>query len=322
MLYIASKKICCLASRLHILSIPHMLQSYCKAGRRQGAPRSGRQSRNDGFLHTQKDDRDFRRQSVGQDLLAFICEYGRNHPCISWIDLEVLDSNQPAKRLYEKMGFTTLGLTKDMVRIAGVSYDCASPGNAAGLFTSPGFLIIFAAVPSGAAERWGSRFQQGACAMAKYGLNKVTLIGNLGQDPEYRQLDNGVSVARINLACTESFPDRSTGASVDKTEWFRVTLWRSNADVAHRYLRKGSAVFIEGRLRNHSWDTPQGEKRYSIEIDAVRMILLDRAPEGGGPAAPFPSDPSLAASPASYGFGSPAAPSAPASAPPEDDLPF
>jgi single-strand DNA-binding protein len=162
--------------------------------------------------------------------------------------------------------------------------------------------------------------------MAKYGLNKVTLIGNLGQDPEYRQLDNGVSVARINIACTESFPDRSTGTSVDKTEWFRVTLWRSQADIAHRYLRKGSSVFIEGRLRNHSWDTPQGEKRYSIEIDAARMILLDRAPEGSGSVPPFPSDPSLASSPASYGFGSPApgaasAPS-PSPAPPEDDLPF
>lgn len=117
--------------------------------------------------------------------------------------------------------------------------------------------------------------------MGKYGLNKVELIGNLGQDPEVRYTDKGVMYANISLACTERFRDKE-GNYVDRTEWVRVTLWRGQADIASKFLRKGSTVFVEGRLRNSSWETPQGEKRSRIDIEAVKMILLDSRPPQAG----------------------------------------
>jgi len=118
--------------------------------------------------------------------------------------------------------------------------------------------------------------------MAKYGLNRVELIGNLGQDPEVRHTDKGVMYATMNLACTERFRDRE-GNYTDRTEWVRVTLWRGQAEIASRYLRKGSTVFVEGRLRNSSWETPQGEKRSRVDIEGIRLLLLDgRPPQQAG----------------------------------------
>lgn len=113
--------------------------------------------------------------------------------------------------------------------------------------------------------------------MAKYGLNRVELIGNLGADPEVKYTDQGVMYATINMACTERSRDRD-GNNVDRTEWVRVTLWRGNADVASKYLRKGSTIFVEGRLRNSSWETPQGEKRSRIDVEGNRLIMLDSRP--------------------------------------------
>lgn len=118
--------------------------------------------------------------------------------------------------------------------------------------------------------------------MAKYGLNRVTLIGNLGQDPEIRYTDQGVAYTQLSLACTENGRDKE-GNYVDRTEWVRVTLWRAQADIASKYLRKGSTVYIEGRLRTSSWETPQGEKRSRTDVEGTRLILLDsRNPMSGG----------------------------------------
>ncbi|MEO0895938.1 MAG: single-stranded DNA-binding protein [Bacteroidota bacterium] len=117
--------------------------------------------------------------------------------------------------------------------------------------------------------------------MAKYGLNRVELIGNLGDDPEVRYTDQGVMYASVSLACTERYRDRE-GNNSDRTEWVRVTLWRGNAEIASKYLRKGSTVFVEGRLRNSSWETPQGEKRSRIDVEGIRIIMLDSRPAQSG----------------------------------------
>ncbi|MDP5171774.1 MAG: single-stranded DNA-binding protein [Bacteroidia bacterium] len=113
--------------------------------------------------------------------------------------------------------------------------------------------------------------------MAKYGLNQVTLIGNLGKDPELRYLDQGIAATSLWLACTESYRDRN-GNNADRTEWISVNLWRSQAEIAAKYCRKGSTVCIEGRLTSRSWETPQGETRRVTEVEGRRIILLDSAP--------------------------------------------
>ncbi len=126
--------------------------------------------------------------------------------------------------------------------------------------------------------------------MAKYGLNKVTLIGNLGADPELRYLDQGIALATIRIACTERSRDRE-GNYVDKTEWVEVNLWRGNAEVVGKYCRKGSTVYIEGRIVNRNWETPEGKKRYKTEVQGNRVILLDSRPATGFPGGTAMSNP-------------------------------
>ena len=121
--------------------------------------------------------------------------------------------------------------------------------------------------------------------MAKYGLNKVTLIGNLGRDPELKYLDQGVALTNLWMACTESYRDKN-GQNVDRTEWVSVNLWRSQAEIAAKYCRKGSTVCIEGRLTSRSWETPQGEKRRVMEVEGRRIILLDSRPADPATAVP------------------------------------
>ncbi len=118
--------------------------------------------------------------------------------------------------------------------------------------------------------------------MAKYGLNQVTLIGNLGKDPELKYLDKGIAVTSLWLACTESFRDKN-GNQVDKTEWVSVNLWREQAEMAAKYCRKGSTVCIEGRLSSRSWETPQGETRRITEVEGRKIILLDGPPATATP---------------------------------------
>lgn len=122
--------------------------------------------------------------------------------------------------------------------------------------------------------------------MAKYGLNKVTLIGNLGRDPELKYLDQGIALTNLWMACTESYRDKN-GQNVDRTEWVSVNLWRSQAEIAAKYTRKGSTVCIEGRLTSRSWETPQGEKRRVMEVEGRRIILLDSRPAEPATAIPL-----------------------------------
>ena len=107
------------------------------------------------------------------------------------------------------------------------------------------------------------------------GLNKVSLIGNLGNDPDYQILDNNVSVAKFSLATTEIFKDKN-GQSHSQTEWHSIVLWRSLAELAAKYLQKGSLVYIEGKLKTRSYDDREGNKRYVTEIIADQLIMLDK----------------------------------------------
>ena len=99
------------------------------------------------------------------------------------------------------------------------------------------------------------------------GVNKVILVGNLGKDPEVRHLENGTAVANFPIATSESYKDRE-GNRVDQTEWHNVVVWRKLAEIAESYLKKGSQIYLEGKLRTRSWDDPQGNKRYTTEVVA------------------------------------------------------
>lgn len=107
-------------------------------------------------------------------------------------------------------------------------------------------------------------------------VNKVILIGNVGIDPEVRTLEGGTKVARLRLATTERLYDRQSGETKEHTEWHTVTLWRGLADVVDRYVRKGSQIYIEGRLRTREWVDKDNNKRTSTEILADVMNLLGR----------------------------------------------
>lgn len=117
-------------------------------------------------------------------------------------------------------------------------------------------------------------------------VNKVILIGNVGADPEVRVLENGTKVARIRIATTERIFNPASQERRDHTEWHSVTLWRGLADVADRYVKKGSQVYIEGKIRSREWEDPATHtKRYGIEILADVMNLLGRR-ENQGESAP------------------------------------
>ena len=110
-------------------------------------------------------------------------------------------------------------------------------------------------------------------------VNKVILIGNLGKDPEVRTLNNGTQVTTIPIATSESFRDKTTGEQREITDWHNVVLWRGLAEIAGKYLKKGSKVYIEGKLRNRSWEDQEGNTRYTTEVVADVMTMLDRAGE-------------------------------------------
>jgi single-strand DNA-binding protein len=104
-------------------------------------------------------------------------------------------------------------------------------------------------------------------------VNKVILIGNLGSDPEVRSLSSGAKVARIRIATSESYTNKE-GERVTNTEWHSVNLWRGLADIAEKYLTKGSSVYVEGRLRTRSYDDKDGVTRYVTEIEGDNMTML------------------------------------------------
>lgn len=111
-------------------------------------------------------------------------------------------------------------------------------------------------------------------------INKVILVGNVGADPEVRALESGVKVARIRLATTERYTDRQTNETKEQTEWHTITLWRNLADVADKYVRKGSQLYIEGSLRTREWTDKDNQKRYTTEIVASELKLLGRRSDG------------------------------------------
>ena len=111
------------------------------------------------------------------------------------------------------------------------------------------------------------------------GVNKVILIGNLGKDPEVRYLDSGVAVANFSLATTESYKNKE-GERVSQTEWHNVVLWRGLAEVAEKWLKKGSSVYIEGKIRNRKWEDKEGNTRYNTEILADNMTMLGKKDAG------------------------------------------
>lgn len=109
------------------------------------------------------------------------------------------------------------------------------------------------------------------------GVNKVILIGNLGKDPEVRHLDSGVAVANITLATTENYKNKE-GERVSQTEWHDIVLWRGLAEIAEKYLTKGSRIYIEGKIRTRKWEDKEGNNRYRTEIMADNMTMLGGKP--------------------------------------------
>jgi single-strand DNA-binding protein len=112
------------------------------------------------------------------------------------------------------------------------------------------------------------------------GINKVMLIGNLGKEPDVQVLDGNIAVAKFSLATTETFKDRS-GKLTSQTEWHTVVLWRGLAELAQKYLHKGSLVYIEGRLKTRSWDDKEGNRKFATEIIGENLIMLDKRAERG-----------------------------------------
>lgn len=147
-------------------------------------------------------------------------------------------------------------------------------------------------------------------------VNKVILIGNLGKDPEVRHLENGAVVANFPLATSESYTDRNTGQRVENTDWHDIVVWRGLAEVVEKYVRKGHKIYIEGKLKKRSWQDKEGNTRYTTEVVADELTMLNR-PEGN------PS----AGAPAQSPYNSAGTPPAPSKVDDiinndQDDLPF
>ena len=149
------------------------------------------------------------------------------------------------------------------------------------------------------------------------GINKVILIGNLGNDPDVRYTAGGAAVANVSIATTEGWKDRESGEMQEKTEWHRVVFFGKLAEIVSEYLKKGSQVYVEGRLQTRKWQDKEGNERYTTEIVANEMQMLGGRGQGGG--SQERSAPSESASPARS--------SAPARQPADenfvdDDIPF
>jgi single-strand DNA-binding protein len=153
------------------------------------------------------------------------------------------------------------------------------------------------------------------------GINKVILIGNLGNDPETRYMPSGGAVTNVSVATSESWKDKQTGQPQERTEWHRVVFFNRLAEIAGEYLRKGSKVYVEGSLRTRKWQDKSGQDKYTTEIVGSEMQMLDS--RGGGQAAPYPDDGYASQAPASAG-GAAAAPqqgAAPQQAAPQQAAP-
>jgi single-strand DNA-binding protein len=116
------------------------------------------------------------------------------------------------------------------------------------------------------------------------GVNKVIIVGNLGNDPETKYMPSGSAVTNLSVATNESWKDKQTGEQKDRTEWHRVAMFGRLAEIAAEYLRKGSQVYIEGKLRTRKWQDQQGNDKYTTEIIADEMQMLGGRSGGGAPA--------------------------------------
>ena len=157
--------------------------------------------------------------------------------------------------------------------------------------------------------------------MASRGVNKVILVGNLGQDPDVKYMPNGDAVVNVTLATSDSWKDKATGEKREKTEWHRIVMFRRLGEIAGEYLRKGSKVYIEGKLQTRKWQGQDGTDRYTTEVVANEMQMLDSrgGQDSGGSAAagysqkptaakPVPAAQPVAAAPVDDSF--------------DDDIPF
>ncbi len=115
-------------------------------------------------------------------------------------------------------------------------------------------------------------------------VNKVILIGNLGANPDVRYMPNGDAVTNISVATTESWKDKASGEKKSITEWHRVIFYRRLAEIVGEYLKKGSSIYVEGRIRTRKWKDRDGQERYTTEIEATEMQMLGSRPEQGEPA--------------------------------------
>ena len=160
--------------------------------------------------------------------------------------------------------------------------------------------------------------------MASRGINKVILVGNLGQEPEHRVLASGGGVTNISIATSESWKDKNTGQMQERTEWHRVVFFNRLAEIASEYLRKGSKVYIEGSLRTRKWQDQSGQDRYTTEIVANEMQMLDSRnmsqDDGGYAPSPAPMQQGGQSAPA-QNYAAPQPMSQPDDFP-EDDIPF
>ena len=119
--------------------------------------------------------------------------------------------------------------------------------------------------------------------MSSRGINKVILIGNIGKDPDVKYMPSGEAVANITVATSEAWKDKTTGEQVERTEWHRVVFFRRLAEVVGEYLKKGSKVYIEGKLQTRKWQGQDGQDRYTTEIIANEMQMLDGKKQEGQP---------------------------------------
>lgn len=153
------------------------------------------------------------------------------------------------------------------------------------------------------------------------GVNKVILLGNLGRDPEVRVLENGTKVCSFSLATSESYKDRNSGETITRTEWHNIVMWRGLADVAERFLKKGSQIYIEGKIQTRSYQDKEGVQKYMTEVVANELTMLGGKPSGDssgdnrGGGANYPNTPAPAKSEQS-------APESGSDEGEEDDLPF
>lgn len=132
------------------------------------------------------------------------------------------------------------------------------------------------------------------------GINKVILVGNLGQDPEVRYMPSGGAVTTVSIATSESWKDKQTGQPVDRTEWHRVVFFNRLAEIAGEYLKKGSQVYIEGKLQTRKWQDQSGSDRYTTEIVANELQMLGGRQGAGDMGSSMGGDPGYSADP---GFG-------------------